>query len=351
MHVLKSTDFMIRILTVAMLLGFVPHAHAVRVTDLYEALVPVENQAPATRADALKGVLRKVVIKVTGQSVLPASLLQSASQVEHMVEQFGYESRQEPASSQRQLYLWAKLNPVGVKQLIRRAGLPIWPEERPATLVWLAIDGAAGRQMMAEGSEHEAVSLLHDIAGQRGLPLVLPLMDLQESSAIDFDAIATMQLDSLQSASARYGSHHVLVGYIQHVDGGLWRGRWKLMDDAEQVTMTPEGTLSDVLASGINPLASRIAQQFSSLSYVDSEQYIDLAVDDINGAADYARSLKYLQSLSLVSQVDVVGVDKEMVNFRLHTKADLAAVVQVIGLGRVLYARDAIDRLVYGLNP
>jgi hypothetical protein len=319
--------------------------------QLYEAAVPVKNQSPATRAAALKEVLRSVAIKVTGLDVIPNSFFQQPLRLEDLVQQFGYESRQRTQAGRPQLQLWAKLDAVGVKQLIRQAGLPIWPEERPATLVWLAVEDPAGRQILAEGSEHPALTLLNELAERRGLPVVLPLMDLQESSLVDFDVVSAMQLEPLVSPSDKYGSHYVLVGHLQMLEKGLWRGRWKLIGENEQVSTTPAGPLSDVLAAGINPLASRIAQQFSSLSYVDSEQYIDLSIDDINGAADYARSLKYLQSLSLISQVDVVGADQQMVNFRLHTKADMASVLQVIGLGRVLYARDTIDQLVFGLNP
>jgi hypothetical protein len=342
---------MMRVVAFVLLMIISSQGYAIHVDNLYEAAVPVADQNPSTRAAALKDVLREVIVKVTGQSVVPASLFQQSLRIEHMVEQFGYESRQKSPTAPRRLHLWAKLNPTGVKQLIRQAGLPIWPEERPETLIWMAIEDNAGRLIMAEDSSHKAVDQLHQAANQRGLPIILPLMDLQESSMVNFDAIAAMQLDQLQLPSAKYASQHVLVGHIQQVEGDHWRGRWRLLGDGEQVITTSPGPLSDVIQAGVNPLASRIAQQFSSYSYVDSEQYIDLAVDDINGAADYAHSLKYLQSLSLVSQVDVVGVEKRMVNFRLHTRADLAAVLKVIDLGRVLYARDTVDRLVFGLNP
>lgn len=321
------------------------------IQQLYEAAVPVQDQSPAARGPALKEVLRSVVIKVTGQDVVPESFFRQALRIEDLVRQFGYETREVPGSRRPQLHLWAKLDEVGVKQLIRRAGMPIWPEERPATLIWLALDDGKAQQVLAEGSDHKAIKTLAELADRRGLPIVLPLMDLQESSLIDFDVVSTMQLEPLQSPSENYGSHYVLLGHVQMLEMGLWRGRWKLLGENEPVTTTPAGPLADVLAAGINPLASRIARQFSSVSYVDSEQYIDLTIDDINGAADYAKSLKYLQSLSLVSQVDLIGVENQMVNFRLHTKADIASILQVIGLGRVLYARDTIDQLVFGLNP
>jgi hypothetical protein len=323
---------------------------AVQVDHLYEASVPVADQNPSSRVAALREILKKVVTKVSGQSVLPASLIREAGSIEHMVEQFGYDSKQENGG--RQLQLWAKLNPDSVKRLIRDAQLPVWPEERPATLVWIGIEDSAGREVLAEGSKNETMSLLQEVATERGLPIVLPIMDLQESSVITPDVLAAMQAEVITLASEKYGTDYVLTGYLQRTDAGLWRGRWKLAGEGERLVTTAPGPLADIIHAGIDPLATRIASQFASYSYVDGEQYIDLAIDDINGAEDYARSLNYLRSLSVVSNVDVIGVDKQRVNFRLHTRADLASVMQVIGLGRVLYARDnIIDQLVFGLNP
>ena len=351
MSVSKALQFFITMLALASMLLFTPGAHAVRLTDLYEASVPVADQSVEARAIALKKVLNSIVIKVTGQSFLPQTFLQQSLNIQHMVEQFGYESRQASANSVRQLFLRAKFNSTSVKQLIRQADLPIWPEERPATLIWLAVDDHANRLIVAEDSVHPVVDQLAETASLRGLPVILPLMDLQESSEVDFEAIAAMKTASLLLPSSKYDSQLVLVGYIQRIEGEMWRARWQILGEEQRVATTPVGPLADVMAAGINPLASRIAEQFSSYSYVDSEQYIELAIDDIHSAEQYARSLKYLQSLSLVSQVDVVGVEPRAINFRLHTRADLASVLKVIDLGRVLHARDTIDQLVFGLNP
>ena len=48
----------------------------------------------------LQEILQQVVVKVSGQNVLPAGLMQDGIRLQNMVEQFGYESRQE-AGKQR----------------------------------------------------------------------------------------------------------------------------------------------------------------------------------------------------------------------------------------------------------
>ena len=143
----------------------------------------------------------------------------------------------------------------------------------------------------------------------------------------------------------------MLLGHIQSEQDGLWRGRWFIAHDQQDVILTPPGTLADIIASGINPLANQIAREFASFAYVGSPQYLDIMVQDLNGANDYATTLKYLESLSLVTQVDVTRVEGRNAWFQVHTPADMAAFLQVIELGRVLYARDSTDQLVFGLTP
>lgn len=317
--------------------------------ELYKATVPVASQSPQDRSKGLQKILLDVIVKVSGQSVLPASLQKDAGRVKNLVEQFGYDSRQ--VDGKRQLYLWAKLNPGGVKQLIRRAGLPVWPEERPVTLVWLAVEDGTERQILSEDSAHEVLESVYQAVDKRGLPIVLPLMDLAERSEIDYGRVAALNPEYLARASEKYASQYVLIGHVQRVGKDRWRARWHFTGGEGRVLQTPVGPLSDIMAAGIDPLASQIARQFSSFSYRDDTQYIDVIVDDIGGAADYARSLNYLESLSPVTQVDVMAINGGQASYRLHTRADIASVLQVIALGRVLYARDSIDQFVFGLNP
>ena len=335
------------LLLVIALLCLAFNARAARVPGLYEAMVPVASQSPSLRNQALREALRRVVIKVTGTMDLSAYFYSNSLATGSLVEQFGYESTKQ--GGERQLFLWAKLNPEGVQKIIREQGLPIWPEERPATLIWLAIEDKAGREIIAEGSGHEIVAVLKEAAAQRGMPIIMPLMDLTESASIDFIQVAGMGGQVLARASERYASQYVLVGYLLEQEG-LWQGRWQSAGEQQPATVAI-GSLEDVVSAGINPLANRIARQFSGFAPGDSPQYIEIIIDDIRDAADYGRSLAYLRSISLVNQADVTRMDPQGVSFRLHTHTDIASVLRVIDLDRVLYARDTVDRLVFGLNP
>ena len=320
---------------------------AARVAGLYEAAVPIAAQDAGLRAAAVRQALRAVVTKVSGQSALPAYFNNEQLNAEYLVEQFGYETQDE--ADGRRLYLRVRLNQQRVDQLIRDHGMRVWPEERPLTLLWLAVADADGRRVLGEDSPHAALALARAEAARRGLPLVLPLMDLTESALVPFAVIAEGRAEAIARASEKYAGQHIFIGVIRQ-QGEQWQGRWHVLGQPEPPLIAPPGSLEHVVASGIYPLVTRVGRQFSGI-YSDSPQYHEMVIDDINAAADYARSLQYLRSLSPGEHVDVVGIDQDGIHFRLHTRADIASVLHVIGIDRVLFARDSVDRLVFGLNP
>ena len=147
---------------------FYPVVQAAQVDGLYEAQVPVASQDAAERSKGLREAFRKVIMKASGQSSFYSDQADVLSRARDHVEQFGYRSREQ--DGKRQLLLWARFNPEGVRRAVRDAGLPVWPEERPSTLVWLAIEEGDDRMILAGDSEHVAQKTLNEIARERGLP-------------------------------------------------------------------------------------------------------------------------------------------------------------------------------------
>ena len=321
-------------------------AHAVKVPDLYEAMVPIASQAEELRPAALAKILKAVAIKVSGQQVLPAYFTNLSGSLEHLLERFGYESIQD--AGEQQLYFHAQLDPNGVKQLLREQGLPVWPQERPTTLLWLAFEDGQRPGFIVEDGQHDLTQMLKNMADNRGLPVVFPLLDLTERAAVNFMQVATLNSSSLQAVSEKYGAQYLLLGYIRQEVDDLWYGQWQ-GDQLPLIQLI--GSLEEVIAAAIHPMTNRIAKQFASQTFGDAQQYFVIVIDDVQGAFAYAKTLHYLQSLSLVDQVEVIQIEAQKVSFRLHTRSDMAAILRIIEIDQVLYPRETIDELVYGLNP
>jgi hypothetical protein len=93
-------------------------------------------------------------------------------------------------------------------------------------------------------------------------------------------------------------------------------------------------------------LAARFIQENAQ-----EQSSISLTITDINTVAQYAAALKYLESLSVVSKVQVSSVTPGEVTFRLLAHGGCNAVAQAIELGRKLIPGDARPCTRYQLLP
>ena len=115
-----------------------------------------------------------------------------------------------------------------IRQLARDAQLPTWWSRRPLTLVWMVLDEPGGRSVV----EQSAVSIrgaLDYASNQRGLPVLLPAMDLDDSLLVSTGVVWGKFTDVLDQASDRYEAGQYLVGRfsVQEVLGErFYTGEW-----------------------------------------------------------------------------------------------------------------------------
>src|SRR5262245_61670882 len=61
-------------------------------------------------------------------------------------------------------------------------GLPVWGDDRPLVMLWLAIDLEGDRAIVGADDESGVQATLAKVAGERGLPLQLPLLEIGRAS-------------------------------------------------------------------------------------------------------------------------------------------------------------------------
>ena len=94
--------------------------------------------------------------------------------------------------------------PRAVLGLIRDAGLPVWRANRPTVVAWVVLDDGSERRILGAESTHPAIEALRSRARERGVPLRLPLLDLQDLSAVSFTDVWGGFEEGIVAASARY---------------------------------------------------------------------------------------------------------------------------------------------------
>ena len=333
--------------------------HGAVVTGLYEASVPVPDQSVTARHVALQQALAAVLVKITGERTaggVPAlaSLIQDPSQ---FLQQYRYEQSPSngtsasaptvtyydltrtgaPAIVPTGLVLWAKFDPEVVNHAVRAVHEPVWGQERPATLVWLAIQSGANRSVLSSADTSAITQAMTGAASQRGIPLIFPLMDLRDQQNIGFADIWNDDMSRIQLASQRYQPDAVLVGSLYSTTPGQYAARWQLVVGSnERSWATSPGDLAGVAADGIQTAADHYARWFAIPADASGANGVPVTVEGITSVGAYAKVLAYLRELTPVKTVQVTQVANGTVYFSVDTRGDPGNLQQAIVLGDVL---------------
>lgn len=331
---------------------------AMPVGSLYEAIVPVENQTDNERRQALHKAMWQVLVKLTGDAAIvdderAKTLINEA---QSYVQQYRYLEPAPADSGDTGLRLWVSFDSAAVDNSLQRQGIATWGKERPATLVWLAVSDGSDRQLAGMEQASEYLDPLTRRARERGLPLLLPLMDLEDTTKLNPADIASGSISAIENASARYPADVVLAASLTGVDSpGKVSARWTLLSEkAGNDSWSSEGeSLEAVLGAGIDRLAETLAQRYAPRTFAGESTRLELSVSAIDSLEDYARAQRYLAGLSSVNRVNVVTAKPGRVVFEVEAMGGAAALDQAIAIGRTLRADDAAggDGHSYRLLP
>lgn len=345
------------LLTLSVLLA-APAGAVVRVADLYEAQVPVADQGEAERARALAEALAEVAVRVSGlQRAREAEpVRQAAGDAQRLVQQYRYL----PADNGG-LMFQARFDPAAVEQLLEQAGLPLWGRERPLTLAWLAVQDGTGRSIAAADAPGPAAQALRQLTRARGLPTVLPLMDLEDQAQVRFTDIWGGFHEPVVAASRRYGAEAVLIGRIERVAADHWRARWTLvLADREHHWQGGGDRLETAVASAVDELAQTLAARFAVDSGGTGVRPLLLTVTDVTTVEEYARVDRYLHSRGFIRSVRLREVTADGLRYELEVPGDADSLRRLLALSEHLApvsaepvpgAPPAADELRYRLIP
>jgi hypothetical protein len=311
-------------------------AAAVVVTDLYEVVVEQDRTADNPRSDAIQRAMSQVLVRVTGSQEAAF-----APELQPLIE----------AAERRYLNSFAILEEnavqVGfiggaVEQALEQLNWPVWGEERPATLLWIGIDDVyEGRAILSTGEADvgfeygpalsrvlaDMREALEQTAALRGLPYVLPTMDFTDIIAVDFADIWRADLDSVNLASGRYGVDAIAFARVRTDIVGM---------SVEWLLPTGDGQrllLGNSLQEGIDWLADQYAMQFGVVGGV---RPLQLRISGVSSFRDYGAIMSYLDSVSVLEQVDVSSYQNGILTLEAASRGDDAVVARVLGLSNLL---------------
>lgn len=294
-------------------------AHAVEVPALYSAEVPLDKESKNPRDDAYKAALIEVIVRVSG-STLAAN---EAAIDEMFPVPAAYVTQFRPGTEDS---LWVTFDGEAVERVLRGAGQTVWGNDRPLTLVWLAVDWGQGEREIVAASDPDRLAqqsrsidrnlLLRqrvlDIAAERGLPLAFPLLDAADIQGVTFSDIWGGFDERIVDASKRYDANAVLIGRIR--PSTSQQDRWTYIFGGETRTWTGSaeaviGQIADLLAAefavaGDAPL-ERVALNVSGIGTVDAYGAVQKLLASVNLIEGYR--IEQVAGDTVTYQVDVRG--------------------------------------------
>lgn len=312
---------------------FLAHPAAARVVDdLYSARVSVQDRSQASLDAAARDGLSEVLVKITGsREVLSLPVLDRAVRdARDLLQQFSYQS----SGDGRDLEIELRFSSETVRGLVIEAGAPLWTANRPQVLVWLVVDGPGGRQLVDAESYPDVVANMQRAFERRGLPLVMPILDLDDVVALSPGDVWRQGLAEIMQASARYPAEQILVGRVAALSGGRWLGDWLLYDGRSRADRpVSAGSADAFLEAGVDLVAGVVAGRFALTSSVaGSNSGARVEVSGVSNYSDYAAIVSWLESLELVEYANVEWLRGDRLTLRLVAQTDLQSLRPLIEL-------------------
>lgn len=326
--------FIHSLLLVTASLFFAGVASAAKVTDLYQARVPVVDQSPAERSRALRAGLGEVLVKVTGNSAVLSvpEVNQALTRAESFITEFGYVSYRQPGSSEETgLALSIHYAEASVDRLVRQQHLQIWPADRPELLVWVVVDSpSGGRQFVSADEQPELLSLLSSAMRARGAPLLVPLLDLADRAALKEENVWNFDAGSLAAAAERYSSDTWMAVRLYQSSTGQWRGARLLKTaDGDTLSSVVANNQAELIQELVDEAVDRIASRYAFVPQSTTQQ-LTLNIDQVDNFQAYSAVTAYLESLELVRKLMVDYVDGDRLGLRLAVEGDVGLLLDTL---------------------
>ncbi len=306
--------------------------------DLYSGEVVVASQSQDDRSEVLPEALIRVLQKLSGQREIPVSpaLDKALQSADRMLLSFRYRNvnRTGPDDdSTQELHLVARFMQAEVDRLVQQTGLPRWQQERPPVQIWVLLDDGRGRQFKPIEYEY-AWQAMKDVASLRGLPVIWPELDDEELQLVDMSLVWGGFTDYLIERGAPEDGVAILAA---RRDGPQWTVRWNLAAGGRQWSwQNSDHELRFALVDGIHRMTDQLASVNTIAASGQNQWVMEITVGELLSAGDYARCLEYLQGLSLVTAVDVLGAAPGRVQFRMQINASPGYLVEVFDRGSTL---------------
>jgi hypothetical protein len=214
----------------------------------------------------------------------------------------------------------------------------IWGGNRPSALFWIAIEQDGVRRVLSGGNANDIVSKIEQRSDYLGLPLYLPVMDLQDEQSIALSDLWGLFMEPIEEASVRYQPDAVVAMQLYESSLGQWKGRWSMISNDKSfsqpvIAESPEKAVEGAIDNVSSILASQYAVLGQDSTLADR---LEIEVSGIDSYSDYVDLFNYVEALSPVLSAQVSWVRESTVRLTVKISGSIEKFEQHVSLDSVL---------------
>ncbi len=330
----------------ALCFSMINSAFAATEMELYkERIVVSQNANQKEQDEAIRTSFERLLVRVTGVAqtldnpIVAAELSKGAKYIATF--------RFEPSSAFFTNVLGEKVptklmllefDKKSVDAFLVQNRLPVWGAKRPDVLIWLAdrLDGQD--HILADAEESAIATAVAARADDRGIPYLLPIMDLTDSLNLSFSEVYGLFSQDIEVASERYNPEAILTGRVLPGDSAEeYKADWLMLFKGERLRLpTVTGTLDDVIGQGVDLVAQRLSEQYALVLDPLLLGNLTIKVLNINELTDFAALELYLKSINIITKVTVRSFVEQDVTFNVEISGDQSQLADVLALDKKL---------------
>ncbi|WP_322802958.1 DUF2066 domain-containing protein [Vibrio alfacsensis] len=300
--------------------------YALTQVDIYRAEVAIDGEQKDGESLARQQGMKDVIVRATGsQSSLSNPVIEKAvGTSSRYISQLSY-GQVDGQNSLKMLF-----NSDQIRSLLTQAQLPFWSANRANILVWLVEEHGYDRTITWEHTESPTVATLRSAAENRGLPITMPVGDIDDVTGVSISDLWGGFIDPISQASQRYPVDAVLVIRVQGDSI-----RWSLYDQSPSKIVESQMSPRSGSASGANAMTAMmngIADYYATKSAVivssESSESIDVKILNVSSARDFFNLENALTQLNSVASTEIKRVQGNEVTLKVHLLASQQAFEQ-----------------------
>lgn len=317
------------------------HPQAIEMTRLYVATVMIADQSIDAREDAHESALKQVFVRASGSNdVLTHQAVKNAIKTASR-----YVVRYQYLFENNQQLLLVEFDQQKVNQLLRQNDLNIWGTRRPQVLIWYAQQKNQSRVLLGEVTTPKRLSKFNAKFMERGLPVVFPLLDLDDVSFVSVSDVWGRFDEHIAQYSARYPHDEFILARQYSLNSETSVVDWVVYEKGKETCTPVDAQLSgdchrtlEGSPEEIEPLFADSVSDYYAAQYAvtaaefGGQRQVILPVYGVDSLPKMMEAEARLESFSSVFNCQVYQIQGSKVVFKLSLLGEVSDVYDALEL-------------------